>query len=63
MKSYTKNILIHHIRYVMKNDSKYAKINSVNHLYLIFNKVNGYIEEVNGNEYLTLVPANNSKEN
>ena len=47
----------------MKNDSKYAKINSVNHLYLIFNKVNGYIEEVNGNEYLTLVPANNSKEN
>ena len=27
-----KNILIHCIRYVTKNDSKYAKINSVNPL-------------------------------
>ena len=30
--------------------------------YLIFNKVNGYFEETNGNKYLTLVPTNESKE-
>ena len=43
-------------------DSKYVKINSVNPLYLIFNKVNGYFEEINGNKYLTPVPTNESKE-
>ena len=40
-KSY-KNIFIYYIRYVTIKDSKYVKINSVNYLYLIFNKVNGY---------------------
>ena len=60
-KSY-KNILIYYIGYVTIKDSKYIKINSVNPLYLIFNKVNGYVEEINGNKYLTLVPANESKE-
>ena len=44
-------------------DSKYVKINSVNALYLIFNKVNGYFEEINGNKYLTQVSTNESKEN
>ena len=38
------------------------KINLVNPLYLIFKKVNGHFEEINGNKYLTLVPANESKE-
>ena len=42
-------------------DSKYLKINNVNPLYLIFNKVNGYFEEINKSKYLTLVPANESK--
>ena len=42
-------------------DSKYIKINSGNPLYLIFNKLNGYFEETNGNKYLTLVPTNESK--
>ena len=37
------------------------KINSVNPLYLIINKVNGYVEEINGNKYLTPVPTNESK--
>ena len=46
----------------MIKDSKYIKINSVNPLYLIFSKVNGYFEEINGNKYLTLVPTNESKE-
>ena len=57
-----KNILIYYIGYVTIKDSKYIKINSVNPLYLIFNKVNGYFEEINGNKYLTLVPTNENKE-
>ena len=61
-KSY-KNILIHYNGYVAIKDSKYVKIYSVNPLYLIFNEVNGYFEEINGNKYLiTLVPTNKSKE-
>ena len=43
-------------------DSKYVKINGVNFLYLIFDKVNEYFEEINGNKYLTLVSANESRE-
>ena len=43
-------------------DSKYVKILSVNPLYLIFNKVNGYFKEINGNKYLILVPNNKTKE-
>ena len=59
-KSY-KNSLIYSIGYVKIKDSKYVKIYSVNPLYLIFNKVNGYFEEINGNKYLTLVPTNENK--
>ena len=40
---------------------KYIKINCLNFLYLITNKVNGYFEKINGNKYLTLVPTNESK--
>ena len=43
-------------------DSKYIKIYSVNPSYLLFNKVNGYFDEINGNKYLTLAPTNESKE-
>ena len=60
-KSY-KNILIYYIGYVTIKNSKYLKINSVNSLHLIFNKVNGYFEEIDGSKYLTLVPTNESKE-
>ena len=28
----------------------------------MFNKMNGYFEEINGNKYLTLAPTNESKE-
>ena len=61
MKS-NKTILIYYIAYVTIKDSKYVKTNSVNHLYLMFNGINGYFEEINGNKYLTLVPTNKSKE-
>ena len=61
MKSY-KNILIYYIGYVTIKDSKHIKIYSVNPLYLIFNKVNEYFEEINRNKYLMLVPTNESNE-
>ena len=60
-KSY-KNIIIYYIGYVTIKDSKYLKINSVNPLYLIFNRVNGYFEEINKSRYLTLVSTKKSKE-
>ena len=60
-KSY-KNILIYYIAYVTIKDSKYLKINSVNPLYLMFNRMNGYFEEINGKKYLTLVSTNGSKD-
>ena len=43
-------------------DWKYVKVYNVNPVYLIFNKVNGYIEEINENKFLTLVPTNENKE-
>ena len=46
-KSYT-NFLIYHIGYV---EVKNLKINSVNPLYLIIDKINGYIEEYNRNNF------------
>ena len=60
-KSY-KKIFINYIRYVTIRDSKCVKINGVNTLYLIINKMNEYLEEINGNENLTLVTTNESKE-
>ena len=41
---------------------KDLEIYSVNPLYLIFGSVNGLVEEVNRNEYLTLFPTNENKE-
>ena len=46
----------------MIKDSKYVKINSVNPLYPILNKENGYFEQINENKYVTLVPINERKE-
>ena len=60
-KSY-ENILTYYIGYVTIKDSKCVKNNSVNPLYLIFSKVNGYFEEINKNKYLTLDPTDESKE-
>ena len=46
-KSY-KNILIYYVGHVMIKELKNLKINSVNHVYLITSKVDGYFEEING---------------
>ena len=43
-----KNIDIYHIGYITMKDFNYVDIHSVNPLYLIIDKVDGYIEEKNG---------------
>ena len=62
MKSHTKISDIYFIKYVTIKDLSYVKIYSANPLYLIINKINGYIDEINGSKYLTLVSTNESKE-
>ena len=57
-----KNNDIYYIRYITIKDSDYVKINSINPLYLIINKVHGYIKEKNGNKYLTLISTDKNKE-
>ena len=56
------NILIYYVGYVATKESKYVKNYSVNSLYLIFNIVSGYFEEINRYKYLTLVPTNESND-
>ena len=61
-KSY-KNIDIYYIYYItIKSISDYENMNSVNPLYLIIGKVGGYIEESNGNKYLTFASTDKIKE-
>ena len=59
-KSY-KNSDIYYVGYIFMKDSDYVKINSVNPLYFIIGEVDGYIEESNGNKYLTLFTDKNKK--
>ena len=47
----------------MVKDLRYTKVNCVNHLYLIINKMIEYIEESNRNKYLTLVSTEESSIN
>ena len=49
-----KTILVYYIGYVA--------LNSVKPLYLVIRKINGYIEEYNGNKYLTLVHNDERKD-
>ena len=56
-----KNIDIYYIDYITMKDLDYVKINSVNSQYLIIGEGDGYIEEKNGNKYLTLVSADENK--
>ena len=60
-KSY-KNIGIYYIGYITMKDSDYVKNDSVNSLYLIIGKVDGYIEEKNRNKYISLVSTDTNKE-
>ena len=60
-KSY-KNIGIYYIGCISINDLDNVNIRSVNPLYLIFDKADGYIEESNENKYLMFAPTNKNKE-
>ena len=44
------------------NDLGYVKGNSIDPIHLTINKTRGYIEESNGNKYLTLVPTAERKD-
>ena len=57
-----KNILIYHIAYLLVKALSSIAINSTNPLHLYINKINGYIEESNGNNYLIPVPTDESKD-
>ena len=50
------------VGYVTDIKPSYINVNTVNALYLAINKINGYIEENIGNNYLKLVPTEKSKE-
>ena len=50
------------VGYVTVKDLIYATPNSIRPLYLIINKMNGYIEESNENKILTLVLTDESKD-
>ena len=60
-KSY-KNIVIYYVGYITTKHLSYVKINSVNSLYFIIDKLDGYIEESNGNKYLTLVSPDKNED-
>ena len=61
-KSY-KNIDIYYIGYItIKKIDDYESIYSVNPLYLRINHVRGYIEEKNGNKYLSFDSVDENKE-
>ena len=58
-KSY-KNIDIYYIGYITKKDE--YKINSVNPLYLLVHRIDGFIEEKRGNKYLNIDFTDSSNE-
>ena len=57
-----KNILSYYIGYVTIKNLSYIKINSVNFLNLKIDKINGFIEENNEYIYMTIIPADESKD-
>ena len=62
MKRHTKIFLFTTLDTRWSKTLSYAKINSVNHLYLIISKINGCIEGSNESKYLTLVSTDETKD-
>ena len=48
------------ITYVAKNDE--CKVNSVNLLYLLVNRIDGFIEEKEGDKYLNIASTDRNSE-
>ena len=59
-RKYYNDINIYYIGHVTVKD--YLNIRSVNPVYLIFKRVDGYIEERNGNIYLVFASTDKNKE-
>ena len=58
-----RNIYIYYIGNIaIKNMADYKNIHSVDHLYFIIGKVDGFIEEGNGNNYLVFASTNKNKD-
>ena len=55
-----KNIDIYYIGYITKKDE--YKINSVNPLYLIVHRIDGFTEEKRGNKYLNIAFTDSNNE-
>ena len=54
------NLGIYYIGYVTKKPE--YKINSVNHLYLMINRIDGFIEQKNGDKYLNIASTDRNSE-
>ena len=53
--------IIYHIEFITMRSLDHVNIDSENPLYLIFNNVDGYIEESNGDKNLIFASANKNK--
>ena len=52
----------HHIIYITMKSLDHVGINTQNRFYIIFNNVDGYIEESNGNKYLIFLFTDKDKD-
>ena len=60
IKKVGKYIDIYYINYITTKN--HLNVHSVNPFYLVFNKIDGYVEENNGNKSLVFVSTSKSKE-
>ena len=56
----SKGIAIYYIGYVTKNEE--YKINTVNPLYLLVHRIDGFIEEKEGSKYLNIASTDRNSE-
>ena len=56
------NAIIYHIQYITMKSIDHLNIDSVNTLYLVFNNVDGYIEESNEDKYFIFASTDKNKE-
>ena len=56
------SVNIYYLKYVTMKSLDHINIDNENFLYLIFNKVDGYIEESNGIKYLAFASTDENKE-
>ena len=52
----------YYLLYWICDNQRFELCKNLNLVYLIFNKVNGYLKEINRNEYIMLIPTTENKE-